>query len=112
VQDFGKSWTNLTQNSGGAIASFWDFDWGANLHHGEKRSFPDETIFATVYESPEEMKGPYPGWDKHIHFVSSDDFFKSAHKKLVSCGNQFEIVGHKARPQGPLSRVQSLFLAR
>ena len=48
VQTFGHSWTNLTQNSGGAIASFWDFDWGASLHHGEKRAFPDETIFATV----------------------------------------------------------------
>ncbi len=42
-------------------------------------------------------QGPYPGWDKNIHFVLSDDFFKSAHKKLVSCGNQFEIVGRKVR---------------
>lgn len=48
MQNFGHSWTNLTENSGGAIASFWDFDWGASLHHGEKRAFPDETIFATV----------------------------------------------------------------
>ncbi|BDA42979.1 Vacuolar protein sorting/targeting protein 10 [Coccomyxa sp. Obi] len=94
-QTFGHSWTNLTQNSGGAIASFWDFDWGASLHHGEKRAFPDETIFATVYESAEAMKGPYPQWDKDMHFVTSQDFFKSAHNKLVSCGNQFEVIGRK-----------------
>lgn len=48
-----------------------------------------------VYESAEAMKGPYPQWDKDMHFVTSQDFFKSAHSKLVSCGNQFEIIGRK-----------------
>jgi len=51
--------------------------------------------FSQVYESADAMKGPYPQWDKDIHFVSSQDFFKSAHTKLVSCGNQFEIIGRK-----------------
>ena len=41
------------------------------------------------------MKGPYPQWDKDMHFVTSHDFFKSAHSKLVSCGNQFEVIGRK-----------------
>ena len=96
LQDFGHNWVNLTQNSGGAVASFWDFDWGASLHRGEpRRGFPDETILASVYEKPAAMKGPYPGWDKDIHFVASHDFFKSAHNKLVSCGNQFELIGKK-----------------
>ena len=27
----------------------------------------------------------------------SHDFFKSAHSKLVSCGNQFELIGQKVR---------------
>ena len=44
------------------------------------------------------MKGLYPGWDKDIHFVRSDDFFSSQHTKLASCGNQFEVVGNKVGP--------------
>ncbi len=43
------------------------------------------------------MKGPRPGWDKDMHFVRSADFFRSAHSKLVSCGNQFELIGAQAR---------------
>ena len=86
---------NLTENSNGAIASFWDFDWGANIHRNERRAFPDETILATVYERAEHMKGLTPGWDKDMHFVHSTDFFKSAHTRLVACGNQFEVIGHK-----------------
>lgn len=50
-----------------------------------------------VYESAEAMKGPYPQWDKDMHFVTSQDFFKSAHNKLVSCGNQFEVIGRKVQ---------------
>jgi hypothetical protein len=97
LQDFGKSWLNMTENSKGAIASFWDFDWGARLHRGKKNSYPDETIFATAYENADHMKGPYPGWDKDIHFVMSHDFFSSAHTRVASCGNQFELVGHMVR---------------
>ncbi|KAK9845742.1 hypothetical protein WJX81_001203 [Elliptochloris bilobata] len=92
-QDFAKSWTNLTANSEGAVTSFWDFDWGATLQRNSEDSFPDETIFATAYESAATMKGPKPGWDKDMHFVISSDFFRSAHRKLVSCGNQFELIG-------------------
>ena len=95
LQDFGKGWLNLTENSNGAIASFWDFDWGANIHRTERRAFPDETILATVYERADHMKGLTPGWDKDMHFVHSTDFFKSAHTRLVACGNQFEVIGHK-----------------
>eukprot|EP00884_Botryococcus_braunii_P007264 jgi/Botrbrau1/16539/Bobra.0327s0006.1 len=93
-ENFGVHWKNLTESSSGAIASFWDFDWGARLHRGKHNSYPDETIFATAYESADHMKGPYPGWDKDIHFVMSHDFFKSAHTRVASCGNQFELVGH------------------
>lgn len=90
-QDFGRHWQNLTANSGGRVASFWDFDWGANVDKGSSGSFKDETILATVYESAAHMKGPYPGWDKDMQFVTSHDFFKSSHRKLVPCGNQFEV---------------------
>ncbi len=100
LQDFGKGWMNLTENSKGAIASFWDFDWGANIHRNERRAFPDETILATVYERADHMKGLTPGWDKDMHFVHSTDFFKSAHTRLVACGNQFEVIGHKVCTHG------------
>ena len=30
-QDFARSWRNLTADSHGVIASFWDFEWGATL---------------------------------------------------------------------------------
>ena len=97
-QDFGRQWQNLTASSGGRVASFWDFDWGANVDQGAEKSFKDETILATVYESAAHMKGPYPGWDKDMQFVVSHDFFKSTHRKLVPCGNQFE-VPPPARPR-------------
>lgn len=41
------------------------------------------------------MKGPYPGWDKDLHFVRSDDLWDSQHTKLVACGNQFEVIGQR-----------------
>jgi len=98
-QDFAGSWRNLTAESGGAVASFWDYDWGANLllKKGGGIKSPstvkDTTIFATAYESAAHMKGPYPGWDRDMHFIASHDFFRSAHTKVASCGNQFEAVG-------------------
>jgi hypothetical protein len=55
--------------------------------------FPDQTILATVYESTAKMKGPYPGWDKDMHFVVSTDFFKTRPRNIVPCGNQFEVSG-------------------
>lgn len=41
------------------------------------------------------MKGPYPGWDKDLHFVRSDDLWDSDHTKLIACGNQFEVIGQR-----------------
>ncbi|KAK9831811.1 hypothetical protein WJX74_010382 [Apatococcus lobatus] len=94
-KDFGRNWQNLTENSKGKIAAFWDFDWGAKVHWGDKElSMSDETILATVYDKPEAMKGPYPAWDKDIHFVRSDDLFVK-HDKLVACGNQIEVLAGK-----------------
>lgn len=152
-QDFARSWKNLTADSHGVIASFWDFEWGASLkrrkvllpaaapvrhfaywllrrvhislplmpqlhvhasfnrvctclishvsrlatsltsarEHMQMDPFPDQTILATVYESTAKMKGPYPGWDKDMHFVVSSDFFKSKPRSIVPCGNQFEV---------------------
>ena len=38
------------------------------------------------------MKGLYVGWDKDVHFVTSEDFFQTPVTKTVSCGVQFEIT--------------------
>lgn len=95
-QDFGSSWTNLTQKAGGKVAAFWDFDWGASLTHTDpSKTFGDEVIFATIYEEASAQKGLYPGWDKDLHFVRSDDLWDSQHTKLVACANQFEVVGQR-----------------
>lgn len=90
---FGEiSWTNLTAAANGQFAAFVDFDWGARLCsdrncHGAKVS--PETIFATVYNKPGDWD---VAWDPDIHFVRSNDFFKSFQTR-VACGNQFELVG-------------------
>jgi hypothetical protein len=49
-------------------------------------------MWPQVYETNEAMKGAFPGWDKDIHFVVSHDMFKTQ-KRLVACGNQFEVLG-------------------
>ena len=98
MQDFGSSWSNLTEKAGGKVAAFWDFDWGAALTHTDpSKTIDDEVIFATVYEESSAMKGPYPGWDKDLHFVRSDDLWDTKHTKLVACGNQFEGIGKRVR---------------
>ena len=43
------------------------------------------------------MKGPLPAWDKNVHYIMSRDFFATSHEKLVSCGNQFDILNNKVR---------------
>ena len=70
MQDFAKSWQNLTQNSKGHIASFVDFDWGAELEPwGSKPRHTDETIFATAYESAAKLKGARRVLSRHALYV-------------------------------------------
>ena len=108
LQDFGASWSNLTEKAGGKVAAFWDFDWGASLIHPDpSKTIDDEVIFATVYEDASHMKGPYPGWDKDLHFVRSDDLWDSQHTKLVACGNQFEVIGQRVSSKPLTSQRQS-----
>ncbi|KAK9806438.1 hypothetical protein WJX73_007437 [Symbiochloris irregularis] len=116
-QDFGRSWSNLTDNSQGRIAAFVDFDWGSDLYRwGEANdTIRDETIFATAYEDPKHIKGPLPNWDKNVHYVVSHDFFKTSHEKVVSCGNQFDIINGQVYlavpnncPEGPNGEKKKL----
>ena len=108
----GLTWQNLTQNSKGRVASFWDFDWGASLKkHDEsiaakvKRNpdSADPTVLATAYESKQAMKGAYPGWDVDLHFVSSDSWFARPHQRVAACGNQIEVVGETLFVAAPAS---------
>lgn len=91
---FGEiSWTNLTQNANGQIAAFVDFEWAAKLCETKEckgvKKVRSETIFATTYDKPGDWD---MAWDPDIHFVVSNDFFKSFSNK-VACGNQFEVIG-------------------
>ncbi|KAL4423249.1 hypothetical protein ABPG77_000041 [Micractinium sp. CCAP 211/92] len=99
-QDFAATWTNLTANSEGRVASFRDFDWGCKMDMFAGKPMPDEAIFATVYPGEKATgggkgKGLYPGWDKDLHYAVSLDFFKTPAVKTVPCGNLFEIVAKK-----------------
>ena len=89
-------WENLTAASRGAVAGFVDFDWGSEAcaKTGGAAAcaalgVAAETIFATVFEKPGDWD---TAWDPDVHFVRSDDFFKST-KSKVQCGNQFELMG-------------------
>jgi len=113
LQSFpGLTWQNLTQNSKGRVASFWDFDWGASLKKHDPSSIAkarknpesaDPTVLATAYESKNAMKGVYPGWDVDLHFVSSDSWFARPHQKVAACGNQVEVVGETLYVAAPAS---------
>ncbi|KIY95933.1 hypothetical protein MNEG_12030 [Monoraphidium neglectum] len=87
---------NLTAASGGKIAGFVDYDWG-NEACGKiggaaeciKLGISNDTVFATMYEKAGDWDS---SWDPDVHFVRSDDYFRSI-KSKVQCGNQFELMG-------------------
>ncbi|KAG2489020.1 hypothetical protein HYH03_012458 [Edaphochlamys debaryana] len=87
------SWNNLTAGSGGKVAGFVDFDWGASLcpkgSCPELPAIADELVLATMYAKPGDYDQP---WDPDVHFVSSTNWF-GAIDTHVRCGNMFEVVG-------------------
>ncbi|KAI8465440.1 MAG: hypothetical protein J3K34DRAFT_525363 [Monoraphidium minutum] len=87
---------NLTAASGGRIAGFVDYDWGteACAKIGGTAAcaalgVTSDTVFATMYEKAGDWDS---SWDPDVHFVRSDDYFRSTSSK-VQCGNQFELMG-------------------
>ena len=36
--------------------------------------------------------GYYDSWDYNVHFVYTTDLFKTAHQRMVMCGNSFEVL--------------------
>ena len=90
---FGEDWQDLAANSGGRVHSFADFDWAANLYvgiDGDKLRRYERSVVATIYEKHEDMQST-----TKLHFVRTDDFFKSKHERIFSCGNNFMFVGGK-----------------
>ena len=84
--DFGKTWQNLTETAGDDVGirccSRRRFGQYGRQHAG---------ICGTVYETEEDMKnGYYDSWDFNVHFVYTTDLFKTAHQRMVMCGNSFE----------------------
>ena len=90
----GVTWENLWENSNGRVASFADFDWVDRAYSGS--NFPGEApppassaIVATVYETEDDAAHKGPG---ALHFVRSDSAFREKHERLLTCGDQFEIL--------------------
>ena len=50
-------------------------------------------ILATVYEDQSHVAaGAHKAWDYNVHFVFSQDLFKSPHERRLTCGNSFEVL--------------------
>eukprot|EP00879_Flechtneria_rotunda_P009745 GHRR01010194.1.p1 GENE.GHRR01010194.1~~GHRR01010194.1.p1 ORF type:complete len:606 (+),score=150.47 GHRR01010194.1:219-2036(+) len=88
------TWQNLTANAAGKIAGFVDWGWAMSAcmkSSCEGLGLPDTAIFATMYEKPGDWDKP---WDPDVHFVRSEDWFKTI-KQKIPCGNQFEQLGRQ-----------------
>lgn len=78
------TWINLTANAAGKVAGFVDWGWGVQACSKNGGScaglgVPDEAIFATMYAHAGDWD---VAWDPDVHFVRSDDWFKSMKQKV------------------------------
>mmetsp|Transcript_21114 Transcript_21114/g.25393 ORF Transcript_21114/g.25393 Transcript_21114/m.25393 type:complete len:861 (-) Transcript_21114:1076-3658(-) len=93
-ENFGLSWTNLTQNSAGAIQGFRDFEWAGDKDGNQLG------ILATVWRHADSFvdgKTLDGKWDKHLDFIRTEDFFAPGGEEdqtLLECGNlMFKLSG-------------------
>lgn len=93
--DFGYSWTNLTANAAGRVASFITAEWGWRLGDIASQEMSKETILATAFEDVTDFRLHESGWDAKASFIISSDMFQSQHETIVPCGNQFQIAQDK-----------------
>jgi hypothetical protein len=80
------TWINLTANAAGKVAGFVDWGWGisaCNKTSCDGLGLVDETVFGTMYEHAGDWD---TAWDPDVHFVRSDDWFKTIKKKVRGCG--------------------------
>lgn len=79
-------WVNLTANTAGKVAGFVDWGWGLSAcvkSSCEGLNVPESTIYATMYEHAGDWD---MAWDPDVHFVRSDDFFKTMVFKVSPAG--------------------------
>lgn len=94
-KDLGKTWMNLTERSQGQLGGVRDFDWGMKISRFNGRKTMEEDIFVTAYPGSVTKKGMPPGWDDSVQFYFSDDLFASEAKRIIQCGNLFEIISDR-----------------
>lgn len=76
---------NLTASSGGKVAGFVDYDWGVEACGKQGREacaalgLGEDTVFATMFEKAGDWDS---SWDPDVHFVRSDDYFRSMRSKV------------------------------
>jgi hypothetical protein len=76
------NWLNLTANAAGKVAGFVDWGWAigsCSKSSCDRLNLPEKTIFATMYEHAGDWD---TAWDPDVHFVRSDDWFKTIHQKV------------------------------
>jgi len=94
-KDLGNTWMNLTERSQGQLGGVRDFDWGMKMSRFDGRETKDEDIFVTAYPGSAMKQGMPPGWDDSLQFYFSADLFKSKAKRIIQCGNLFEIIADR-----------------
>jgi len=79
------TWVNLTANANGKVAGFVDWGWAigsCSKSNCDGLNLSDQAIFATMYEHAGDWD---TAWDPDVHFVRSDDWFKTIKQKVRGC---------------------------
>jgi hypothetical protein len=90
-------WENMTAAANGKIAGFVDFDWGneACSKLGPEAcaslGVSNDTIFATMFEKAGDWDS---SWDPDVHFVRSDDYFRTTKSKVGGKGHAGQATGY------------------
>ena len=93
-ENMGTTWENLRENSKGRVVSFSDFDWVDSAYvdstfSGNAPPLASSAVIATVYETEDDASRKGAG---ALHFVRSDTAFREKHERLLTCGDQFELL--------------------
>lgn len=109
TKDFAKTWTNLTEQAGGSVTGFLDFDWGYHSDDAKYAAiFAESTILATGHTN--EYRTTLDIISEDISLYRSDDDFKTV-DKLATCGAAFEMVAGQV-PAPSLSCADSMCAAQ
>jgi hypothetical protein len=110
----GMNWVNLTANADGKVAGFVDWGWAigaCSKSSCDGLNLPEQAIFATMYEHAGDWD---TAWDPDVHFVRSDDWFKTIKQKVrvvMVCRERWKLGGWWWRAAGVLLLVHRRQLA-